>query len=53
MTINEREINYLKSQLLYYKGKCEVYEAFLIKAGLINDPLKNFRDLNERLKDDK
>lgn len=52
MTINEREINYIKTQLMYYKGKCEVYEAFLIKAGLINDPLKNIRDLNERLKND-
>lgn len=49
MTINEREINYLKSQLLYYKGKCEVYEAFLIKAGLIEDPMKNFKDLNKRI----
>jgi hypothetical protein len=52
MTINEREINYLKSQLLYYKGKCEVYEAFLIKAGLINDPMKHINELNERLKND-
>lgn len=50
MTINEREITYIKTQLMYYKGKCEVYEALLIKAGLISDPLKNIKDLNERLK---
>lgn len=29
---------YLKSQLTYYKGKCEVYERLLISAGLLNVP---------------
>lgn len=29
---------YLNKELMYYKGKCEVYEKLLITAGLIEAP---------------
>ena len=33
------ELQSIKTQLAYYKGKCEVYEKFLMKAGLIEKPI--------------
>ena len=48
--MNKGEEIYIKSQLGYFKGKCEVYERMLIQAGIIDDPKDKLIKVNDILR---
>ena len=48
--MNKSEEIYIKSQLGYFKGKCEVYERILQQAGIIDDPNNRLIKINDILR---